>query len=176
MASTGRSSGSASALKPQSARSREDAAVAINTMLAKLRRLPHRYYTSEDPAYYQLADIFVFALEHRGLEQVFPRTRSPIPDWRVHRPTIRGSTFVTGVIEGAPARAGRRSLRRRNPVGGRSPVSAGRLLPRQSWIDPSRLRSAAPRALAPIAIPVSPADLRPNEMFLRGLRRARASS
>ena len=61
--------------RPQvaSAASREDAAAMINTMLAKLGASHTHYYTPEDPAYYQLADIFVGALEHRGLERVFPR-------------------------------------------------------------------------------------------------------
>src|SRR3984885_433548 len=56
-----------------SARSREDAAVVIKAMLAKLGASHTHYYTPEDPAYYQLADIFVGALEHRGLERMFPR-------------------------------------------------------------------------------------------------------
>src|SRR3984957_12752137 len=55
------------------ARPLEEAAVVINGMLAKLGASHTHYYTPEDPAYYQLADIFVGALEHRGLERVFPR-------------------------------------------------------------------------------------------------------
>ena len=51
----------------------EDAAAMINTMLAKLGASHTHYYTPEDPAYYQLADIFVGALEHRGLERVFAK-------------------------------------------------------------------------------------------------------
>src|SRR5689334_12768956 len=56
-----------------SAGSREEAAAAINTMLKKLNASHTRYYTSDDPAYYQLADIFAGALEHRGLGRIFQR-------------------------------------------------------------------------------------------------------
>jgi carboxyl-terminal processing protease len=61
--------------RPQasSAASREELAIVINTMLGKLGASHTRYYTSEDPAYYQLADIFTGALEHRGLDRVFPK-------------------------------------------------------------------------------------------------------
>ena len=87
-----------------SARSREDAAVIINAMLAKLGASHTHYYTPEDPAYYQLADIFVGALEHRGLERVFPRGEVSYPGIGVFTEADnQGRTFVTGVIEGAPA-------------------------------------------------------------------------
>ena len=104
-------------------------------MLAKLGASHTHYYTPEDPAYYQLADIFVFALEHRGLERVFPRGDVSYPGIGVFTEAdSQGRTFVTGVIEGAPAHAAGVLAWRRNPVGGRSPVPPGRLLPRQGWI------------------------------------------
>src|SRR4029077_11637731 len=62
-----------------SAPSREDAAVVINAMLGKLGASHTHFYTPEDPAYYQLADIFVGALEHRGLDRVFPRGEVSYP-------------------------------------------------------------------------------------------------
>ena len=52
-----------------SARSREEAAGVINAMLTKLGASHTHYYTPEEPAYYQLADIFAGALEHRGLDR-----------------------------------------------------------------------------------------------------------
>src|SRR5271163_41384 len=88
-----------------SARSREEAAVAINAMLAELGASHTHYYTREDPAYYQLADIFVGALEHRGLERVFPKGEVAYPGIGAFTEAdVLGRTFVTGVIEGAPAR------------------------------------------------------------------------
>jgi carboxyl-terminal processing protease len=153
-----------------SARSPEDAASVINAMLAKLGASHTHYYTREDPAYYQLADIFTFALEHRGLERIFPKGEVTYPGIGVFtQADDRGRTFVTGVIEGAPAHAaavltGDEILSADNrpfrPVGSfrgkvGSPVS----------LEIRRASGAAPNAIS-----VSPADLRPNEMFLRGLK------
>jgi len=158
--------------RPQaaSARSREDAAAVINAMLAKLGASHTHYYTPDDPAYYQLADIFAGALEHRGLDRVFPRGDVSYPGIGVFTEgDDQSRTFVTGVIEGAPAHgagvlvgdeilsADDRPFRPvdsfRGKVGG--PVSL-------------KIRRAS--GAAPIAINVSPADLHPNEMFLRGLK------
>src|ERR1700677_3357144 len=87
-----------------SARSRGDAAVVINAMLGKLGASHTHYYTPEDPAYYQLADIFVGALEHRGLERVFPRGEIAYPGIGAFTEADgQGRAFVTGAIEGAPA-------------------------------------------------------------------------
>src|SRR5271168_2053951 len=52
----------------ESARSRDETAAVVNAMLAELKASHTRYYTPEDPAYYQLADIFSYALRRRGLE------------------------------------------------------------------------------------------------------------
>jgi carboxyl-terminal processing protease len=152
------------------ARSPEEAANVINAMLAKLGASHTHYYTSEDPAYYQLADIFTFALEHRGLERVFPKGEVSYPGIGVFtQADNQGRTFVTGVIEGAPAHATGVLLgdeimsaddRPFLPVGSfRGKVGSTVLL---------EIRRAS--GAAPIAIRVSPADLRPNEMFLRGLK------
>ena len=153
-----------------SARSREDAAAVINEMLGKLDASHTHFYTPEDPAYYQLADIFAGALQRRGLEQVFPRGDVSYPGIGVFAAADDlGRTFITGVIEGAPAHqagvllgdeilsADDRPFRPvdsfRGKVGG--PVS----------LEVRRASGATP-----IAINVSPADLHPNEMFLRGLK------
>jgi C-terminal processing protease CtpA/Prc len=158
--------------RPQaaSARSGEDMAAAINAMLAKLGASHTHFYTPEDPAYYQLADIFVGALEHRGLKRVFPSGDVSYPGIGVFTETDnQGRTFVTGVIEGAPAHqagvllgdeilsADERPFR---PVGSfRGKVGS-----------PVSLQIRRVSGAAPIAISVSPADLHPNEMFLRGLK------
>ncbi len=152
-----------------SARTREDAAVVINAMLAKLGASHTHFYTPGDPAYYQLADIFVGALEHRGLERVFPRGDVTYPGVGVFTAADdQGLTFVTGVIEGAPAHQAGVLL-------GDEIVSADDRPFRP--VDSFRGKVGSPVSLqirrasgaAPIAISVSPADLHPNEMFLRGL-------
>jgi carboxyl-terminal processing protease len=154
----------------EAARSREEAANVINAMLAKLGASHTHYYTSEDPAYYQLADIFTFALEHRGLERVFPKGEVSYPGIGAFtQADNQGRTFVTGVIEGAPAHAAGVLL-------GDEIMSADDrpFLPVSSFLGKVgstvllEIRRAS--GAAPIAIRVSPADLRPNEMFLRGLK------
>jgi carboxyl-terminal processing protease len=153
-----------------SAPSREDAAVVINAMLAKLGASHTHFYTPEDPAYYQLADIFVGALEHRGLDRVFPKGEVSYPGIGVFTVAdSQGRTFVAGVIEGAPAHAAGVLLgdeivsvddRPFRPVGSfRGKVGS-----------PVSLEIRRASGAAPIAISVSPADLHPNEMFLRGLK------
>src|SRR5580693_6525154 len=153
-----------------SAHSREDAAVVINAMLAKLGASHTHYYTPEDPAYYQLADIFVGALEHRGLERVFPRGEVSYPGIGVFTEADnQGRTFVTGVIEGAPAHAAGVLL-------GDEIMSADArpFLPVGSFRgkvgSPVSLEIRRASGAAPIAMSVSPADLHPNEMYLRGLK------
>src|SRR5271155_2142703 len=153
-----------------SARSREDAAVVINSMLAKLGASHTHFYTPEDPAYYQLADIFVGALEHRGLERVFPRHEVSYPGIGVFTEADnQGRTFVTGVIEGAPAHQAGVLL-------GDEIVSADNrpFRPVESFRGkvgvPVSLQIRRASGAAPIAISVTPADLHPGEMFLRGLQ------
>ena len=158
--------------RPQAiaARSREDAAAAINAMLSKLGASHTHYYTSEDPAYYQLADIFVGALEHRGLERVFPKGEVTYPGIGAFTEAdALGRTFVTGVIEGAPARDAGVLL-------GDEILSAdGRpFRPVESFRGkvgtPVSLQIRRTSGAAPVAISVTPADLHPDEMFLRGLK------
>jgi carboxyl-terminal processing protease len=150
------------------ARSREEAAVAINAMLAELGASHTHYYTSDEPAYYQLADIFSGALEHRGLERVFPKGEVAYPGIGAFTEIdASGRTFVTGVIEGAPAQAtlvlgdeilsvDDRPFRPVDSFRGKvgSPVSL-------------QIRRAA--GAAPMTISIAPADLHPGEMFLHGL-------
>jgi carboxyl-terminal processing protease len=153
-----------------SARSRKDAAAVINDMLAKLGASHTHFYTPEEPAYYQLADIFVGALEHRGLERVFPRGEVSYPGIGMFTEADdKERMFVTGVIEGAPAHAAGVLL-------GDEIVSADNrpFRPVASFRgkvgSPVSLEIRRSSGAAPIAIAVSPVDLHPNEMFLRGLK------
>ena len=87
----------------EAAGSREELAAAVNAMLATLGASHTRYYTPDDPAYYQLADIFAGALQHRGgLMRVFPKGEVRYPGIGAFTEADdRGRTFVAGVIEGA---------------------------------------------------------------------------
>ena len=161
-----------SRFRPQaaSARSREDAAAAINAMLGKLGASHTHYYTPDEPAYYQLADIFAGWLEHHGLDRIFPTGGVSYPGIGVFTEADgQGRMFVTGVIDGAPAHgagilvgdeilsADDRPFQPvasfRGKVGGAVSLQIRRM-----------------SGATPIAIKVSPSDLHPNEMFLRGLK------
>jgi carboxyl-terminal processing protease len=86
------------------ARSREEVAVVVNAMLAELGASHTHYYPSEDPAYYQLADIFLEALRHRGLQGAFPTGEVTYPGIGVFtRTDDQNRIFIAGVVEGAPA-------------------------------------------------------------------------
>jgi C-terminal processing protease CtpA/Prc len=158
--------------RPQaaSAESREDGAAVINTMLAKLGASHTHYYTREDPAYYQLADIFSGALEHRGLDRIFPNGNVSYPGIGVFTEADElGRAYITGVIEGAPARGA-------GVLVGDELLSADDqpFRPVESFRNkvgrPVSLKIRRASGAAPIAISVSPTDLHPNEMFLRGLK------
>ena len=158
--------------RPQAiaAASREEAAIAINAMLAELGASHTHYYTADDPAYYQLADIFVGALEHRGLDRVFPKGEVAYPGIGAFTETdSEGRTFVSGAIEGAPAHgAGVLVGDEILSVDDRPfrPVDSFR---GKVGVPVSLQVRRAPGA-APIAISVTPADLHPDVMFLRGLK------
>ena len=101
----------------------------------------------EDPAYYQLADIFVGALEHRGLDRVFPKGEVAYPGIGAFTEADgQGRIFVTGVIDGAPAHQAGVLVGDEILSADDRPFRAGRLLSRQGRGRPSRFRSAARRA------------------------------
>jgi len=158
--------------RPQAvaARSREEMAVVVNAMLAELGASHTHYYTPEDPAYYQLADIFSDALHRRGLQRVFPTGEVTYPGIGVFtQADDQGRTFMTGVVEGAPAhQAGlllgdeilsvdERPFRPVDSFRGKVGVSVSLSIRRKP-------------AGEPMAISVVPTEIHPNAMFLRGLQ------
>ena len=86
------------------ATSQDSVARVINTMLSELHASHTRFYTPDEPEYYQLADIFVGALRRRGLQRAFPDGRISYPGIGI----ISGSeasvrNTITAVIDGTPA-------------------------------------------------------------------------
>ena len=71
-------------------------------MLAELGASHTHYYTSDDPAYYQLAKSSRRATR-RGLERVSPGEITYPGIGVFTQADDQGRTFVTGVVEGAPA-------------------------------------------------------------------------
>lgn len=151
------------------AQSDEARAVLINAMLSELGASHTGFYTQEEPAYYQLADIFSGKLRRDGLHRVFPGGEVTYPGIGIFtRLDGQERRFVTGVIEGTPAaRAGLL-------VGDEILVADG--MPFRP-IGSFRGKVGAPVALTvrriadgpPFEMSVVPEDIRPNGMFLRGM-------
>src|SRR5271166_1251306 len=156
--------------KVEDARSLEELAATINAMLAKLGASHTRYYTVDEPAFYQLADIFHGALEQRGLQRIFAKGEVSYPGIGVFTQSdADGRTFVTGVIESAPAeKAGLLLGDEIVSVDGQPYRSVGSF--RDKVRAPVSLAIRRAREDTPMAIAVVPAELHPNDMFLQGLK------
>jgi carboxyl-terminal processing protease len=153
-----------------SARTREELAIVVNAMLAELGASHTHYYTTEDPAYYQLADIFSDALRHRGLERVFPSGEVTYPTIGVFTQTDNeGRTFATGVVEGAPAHRAGLLLGDEILLADERPFRPVDSFRGKVGVPVSLEIRRAPAA-APTAISVVPLEIRPNAMFLQGLQ------
>ena len=88
----------------QRATSQNSLARVINSMLSELHASHTRFYTPDEPEYYQLADIFVGALRRRGLQRAFPDARISYPGIGIISGfEATGRNTITGVIDGTPA-------------------------------------------------------------------------
>jgi carboxyl-terminal processing protease len=91
------------------AHSREEFAVIVNEMLARLQTSHTRFYIPEDPRYYQLLAIFAARDNElqEQLKQWFPRGKIEYTGIGCSTEEISGNTFVSGILDGSPAaRAG----------------------------------------------------------------------
>jgi carboxyl-terminal processing protease len=155
---------------PDAARATSEEALAgvINSMLSELHASHTHYYTRNEAEYYQLADIFAGALRRRGLERVFPGGRISYPGIGVlSSADMRGSSLITGVIDGTPAdRAGL--------LTGDEIISAdgAPFQPVESFRGKvgKQVILALRRAGAVTQVPVAPIDIDPDRMFLDGMK------
>jgi carboxyl-terminal processing protease len=86
--------------------SNEAQSAILNRMLAELAASHTGHYTSDDPAYYQLLDIFSGSLRQE-IRRLFPDGQITYPGIGVFTRQIDGKIFVSGVLAGLPAaRAG----------------------------------------------------------------------
>jgi carboxyl-terminal processing protease len=153
-----------------SANSAKELAVVINTMLAELDASHTQYYTPEETAYYQLADIFAGALRRRGLERAFPSGEVTYPGIGMFTHVDDGGrTFITGVVEGSPAhRSGLLLGDQILSVDGLAfrPVASFR----EKVGTPVNVSIRRTVNGSVMAVSVTPAEIHPNAMFLQGLR------
>jgi len=139
----------------------------INRMLSELRASHTRYYTPDEPEYYQLADIFAGALRRHGLEQAFPGGRVTYPGIGIlSRANDQGHSVVIGVIDGTPAEQA-------GMLAGDEIVSADNAAfqPVASFRDKvgRPVALVVQRAGAFVHMQVTPAAIQPNTMFLDGM-------
>ena len=85
------------------AASDEERPAVINRMLDELAASHTRYYTPDDPAYYQLLDIFAGPLR-RELRRVFPDGQVMYPSIGIFTQRIEDKTFIRGILDGLPGR------------------------------------------------------------------------
>ncbi|MCP3471745.1 S41 family peptidase [Bradyrhizobium sp. CCGUVB1N3] len=154
-------------LDVQRATSQDSLARVINTMLSELHASHTRFYTPDEPEYYQLADIFAGALQRRGLQRAFPDGHISYPGIGIlSRLEATGRNVITGVIDGTPAQeAGLRAGDETIAVNGTAfePIGSFRGKVGKSVV------LEVHRGASVLQVPVIPIDLKPTKMFLRGL-------
>jgi carboxyl-terminal processing protease len=150
------------------ATSDERLAVVINDMLSELHTSHTRYYSIDDPEYYQLAGIFAGALRRRGLDRAFPGGQISYPGIGIlSRPGTSGGSMITGVIEGTPAE--KVDLLAGDEIVSADGASFG---PIRSFRDKvgKPVVLTLRRANTILQASVTPVDIEPNKMFLEGMR------
>ena len=151
----------------QRAGSENSVANVINTMLSELRASHTRFYTPDEPEYYQLADIFVGALRQRGLQRAFPDDRISYPGIGIiSRPEATGRNTITGVIDGMPAQQA--GLRAGDEIAAADQMKFEPVGSFRGKVGESVILEVH-RGASVLEIPVRPVDLEPTKMFLRGL-------
>lgn len=146
----------------------EGASAAINAMLGELRLSHLGHYTPAAPAYFQLLDIFARAHKAR-VRQLFPGGEVAYETIGVFTREIAGRTFVSGVLESAPAHEA--GLLRGDEI---VAVDGAPFHPVRAFAGKAgqALRLTIRRAAdaAPFELPVTPERLVPGQMFLEAMR------
>ena len=155
--------------RPDVERATSQASVArvINTMLSELQASHTRFYTPDEPEYYQLADIFVGALRRRGLQRVFPDGRISYPGIGIISSSEASArNTITAVIDGTPAQQA--GLRPGDEVVAADDTAFEPIGSFRGKVSKTVLLKVR-RGGSDLQISVVPADLEPTKMFLRGL-------
>lgn len=84
------------------ARTAAERSAAINAMLDKLGASHTRHYTKDEPAYFQLVEIFSYPLRD-GIKRIFGSSKPTYPGIGIFTKELDGRTFVSGVLAGLAA-------------------------------------------------------------------------
>ncbi|MCC5650308.1 S41 family peptidase [Nostoc sp. XA013] len=85
--------------------SSKDAAVVLNQMLSQIKSSHTRFYTQDEPAYYQLLGIFLPQSPdlNKQLKQFFPKGKLEYTDIGLFTKDINGKTFTSSILDESPA-------------------------------------------------------------------------
>ncbi|MBW4574741.1 MAG: S41 family peptidase [Aphanothece sp. CMT-3BRIN-NPC111] len=88
-----------------SAQSNVEAAAVINQMLSELKTSHTRFYTPDEPAYYQVLGIFEPRIPNlrKQLQKFFPQGKIEYSGIGIFTKDINGKTFVSAILDGFPA-------------------------------------------------------------------------
>ncbi|KAB8333409.1 S41 family peptidase [Scytonema tolypothrichoides VB-61278] len=83
----------------------QEVAVVINQMLSELRTSHTRFYTQDEPAYYQLLGIFQARNPdfQKELKKFFPKGKIEYTGIGIFTKDINGKTFISAILDGSPA-------------------------------------------------------------------------
>jgi carboxyl-terminal processing protease len=150
------------------AKSDEQLAAVINSMLSELNASHTRFYTQDEPEFYQLAGIFAGALRRRGLQRIFPDGDITYPGIGIlSRMNTEGRSVVTGVIDATPAKQAGLAVGDAIITADGTPFR-----PVQSFRGKvgEQVRLQLLRASSDLQVWVTPIDVDPNKMFLDGMK------
>lgn len=87
------------------AQSKEEAAFTINRMLSELKTSHTRFYTANEPAYYQVLGIFAPRVPRfqQQLKNYFPNGKIEYSGIGIFTKNSNGKTFVSAILDGSPA-------------------------------------------------------------------------
>ena len=87
------------------AKSKAEFATVVNQMLSQLRTSHTRYYTADEPAYYQILGIFAKRNPElqKQLKKFLPQGKIEYPGIGIFTKEIQGRTFISGILAGSPA-------------------------------------------------------------------------
>jgi carboxyl-terminal processing protease len=139
----------------------------INRMLSELATSHTGHYTPSDPAYFQLLDIFSGVLR-QSLRRFFPDGQVTHPSIGIFTRQIDGKTFISGILDGLPARKAGLLVGDEILAANGEPFHAINSF--ATKVGQEMTLTIRRRVDAPAEdVVVVPARIKPNEAFLKGM-------